>query len=183
MLIQMESKMMVSDPCFHGKNMMIDFGGDEPHISIKQNKTKSLEWHLKKAKAFLRSKKIKGEITNSYFTRYILPPNFSGMQDIILFDFELEDVIPNNPDSVNGTPIEYCIHENYCFYVKWDRTSLEDLMKQKNDNIVVNWYLKALITQTITKKEFTRVKRAILKQLGVRVGSKLPKKQYWIKRP
>ncbi len=182
MLVQLNTNKMVMDPCFHGSSIMIDFGGDEAYVGVKRNHEKGLTWHEKKVKTLLRRMKIKFKMGDSQYSRAILPPKFSGLQDVIFFFFELQDTITINYDSASGVPVEATVSERYCFNAQWPKSRVAALMDDKGDNPMVNWFLRLETYQSISKKEFTRVKRAILKQLSLKVGDDLKEDFYWVKR-
>lgn len=186
MLVQLTTKQMIADPCYHGRHSMIDFA-DDPRVIVKRNEDKSLEWHLKKANALLRAKGIKAKIQESRYTRSVLPPKFSGMVAAVEFEFQLLSQIPVNVDSASGMPVDPIVNEKYCFEIDWTATAVRQMAHGKpgNNNAMIEWYLRLTsYASVLERKLFTRAKRAMLKQLKMCSNEGfVPEGMYWVSRP
>jgi hypothetical protein len=186
MLVQLTTRKMIMDPCYHGRHAMIDFA-DDPRVIVKRNPEKSLDWHLKKANALLRVKKIKAKVTESRETRSILPPFDKGMMQVMEFEFELLAQVPTNVDSASGQPVDPIANEKYCFEIDWSAAAVRQMSHETpgHNNVMIEWYLRSTrYASFLDKKDFTRAKRALLRQLKMKSKeSHIPEGMYWVSRP
>ena len=187
MLVQLTTRQMIMDPCYRGRHIMIEFDDVDPRIVVKRNEEKSLEWHLKKANAFLRATKVKAKIQESRFTTSILPPGLDKMVKVVEFEFVLLGQIPERVSAAAGVPIDHVANEQYCFEAQWSAAAIEQMANETpgHNNFMIEWYLRSTrYASLLDKKLFTKAKRAMLKQLGIKSGVKnVPEGQYWVGRP